>query len=345
MSGQTVVAFDDDHAAQVCQAAAEAWRKRSHGLAPYNPPEAALIPPPEQFGTLKHAYLIYGAAWLQRSGKTADSLIRNILYVAQHMPEILDPRAVHSDEAMEWFLINAIPFGHMPKERRRLDWWRQNLRMLDELYDADPRNIFLTLDIEDNIESIWAARSVLLKRLCKFMGVQHKIAQLITIWFQDIAWPEHQEKWALIRRIPAIPADIWILRLMGQTGAVEVVNGTSHRDRISKPVAEYLARLCLERGLNHGDVAQGLWHTGARIDRWLPEDNGTARRAREQVTYCLAQCPLSDLCVKRVRANKEQTNRGTIGYETALPRPLGLFKQSDFPDGLQIVPKKKRNQE
>lgn len=316
------IIFNQQQLVRVCQAAASAWHNRSLGLSGMMPPETNLCPPGIEYGSLNHALVLFFGGWCNRSGKTADQVIREAARLAIEFPETINPNISSHSLFFDAEIAGAIPFAN--KQIERIDWWRSCLALLKKKYKGDPRNIFLGIRPGRDKASLLQAREELIVRCSEFKGAKHKIAQLWIVWFQDVDWPSNKKQWQTIRTVPAVPVDLWVLRLMGQLGCIQSYR-RDHRDVISRPVSDELVRICLDYGLSHGDLSQALWHVGARIDRWIPK-----RHPEKHARYCLNKCPLHDVCNAVVRADRSQTNRGSIGWGTALPRQKTLFKQVDL---------------
>lgn len=325
------ITFHDDRALEVFRVVVDAWRHRNNPTAPQThlrglcPPEESFRPQDIRVGSREHALYLFFQGVASRSGKTANDALGRVSKYAIESPWVIDPLAPserHRSEESRQLIGKVLAFTD--REPKRIDGWIAALDRLREDYAGDPRNIFLKHAIGVTKEERWEAREVVVRELCQFYGVQHKIAQLIMLWFQAVDWlpvnpaqvAAEQVFWERFRSVPAIPVDIWFLKLMKMMDLVSECP-KSHRDLISRPVSDYIARVCLDHDLPCWDLAQGLWHIGARVHGRRPTKHTKVG------TYCLG-CPVDPYCVFLVQPDRQQTGRGTVGYETARNRFVQL---------------------
>lgn len=295
----SAIEFDRPRAVRIFRELANRWQARE---APFNnerftPPEIRFHPDPVERGTREHALFLFFAAWLNRSGKTATELLAKAKDVAENHPWIIDPTHPLSHKRERFDLLkDIIPYANHEKHHNRVDWWFGDaLGKLRELYGNDPRNIFLGTDLSDS----WQAdRTKLLAKLTAFEGVGAKIAQLALCWFQEVDWQKDKEQWEKIRRIPAIAADMWIMRLMRQLN-IAASYETDIATVISSEISDFICEVCYEEQISHTDLIQALWHTGAVIcGRMRPKVVGQKSRF-----FCHTVCPVAKQCVGIVPAN------------------------------------------
>jgi hypothetical protein len=290
-----------------------------------DPPEITFHPKGIKVGSRKHALFLFHAGYASRSGKTADKAISEIGKIAISHPHLLEPR---KSELGSFDLYHVLPraLAFTDYDPGRITGWWNNLEKLRRVYDSDPRNIFLNLDLNpDCKESIMEARQTLINRLCNpnFYGIQHKIAQLIIPWFQAVAWPDNLSEWQAIGRIPAIPTDIWMMRMVKQWGWVTGYS-TDHRDQVSRPISDYIANLCINEGFDSYNLVQGMWHIAARIcaTHRQKRDHYPLSVARQ---YCYDSCPAFSFCQGIVPTNDRKTGRGEILWDEFIEHPKTSF--------------------
>lgn len=308
------VKFDYERTRVVCQLAHDAWVYRTQpeyedlalAFRSFTPPEQRMCPEFIKVGSLKHAQWLFFVAWLNRSGKTAEEVFRMGNEIARDHFWMINPAVERVTKKFRAAIGKAVPFGEL--EPKRVDWWIQCKELLRTRYNSDPRNIFMDLPIGESHEDIMLARAELIRRFEEFMGIGHKIAQLTVIWFTNVEWPKNRRYWRFLQRIPMIPADLWILRMVRQLGLVEEYS-TDHRDEVSRIVADELSYQCLVHGWSAHDLAQALWHAGAKVCAYVP------RNIEKRGKYCFHRCPVHQHCAGPVRADPEQKNRGSMGWD------------------------------
>lgn len=316
--GEKMLVFDEKRTRFLVKYIAEAWRNGYKGLGGLVPPEMFFINGVVPHGTRKYAnYLTFGA-WLSRSGKKANEVLPGAAQIALNYPDLIDPL---SYELVPSYVIDTelkplIPF--IKNEPHRLNWWLDNLTHIRDQYDGDPRNIFLEginydqhpLDIREILIDRWANH---------FRGIRYKIAQLAIDWFQEAIWTENLDIWEKLNKVPSIPVDIWAMRLVRQLGMVTGWK-TDHRDRVEMVISNYIARICFEDDISHLDFGQGIWHIGSRICG--PHRNGKRYRAN-----CFGRCPVYDYCIGIPRADADDDNRGSVGWNKFQLHPRILFDE------------------
>jgi hypothetical protein len=289
--------FDRPRAVLVFRHLAAQWRSRQgvFGLPRFVPPEQRYLPPSTAIGSREHALFLFFFAFLNRSGKTVEELGRKARAIAAHHPWIIDPLDPRSLDRLDYeMLADLIPFAHLEKYRDRIDWWFNAMTTLRQDYGSDPRNLFLGIELSGD----WRLdRDALLTRVTQFHGNGRKIAQLTLLFFQEVDWPEDRENWARIRQIPAVAADIWVMRLMRQLDLI-VYWETDLATVLSPAVSDFICQVCYEEGISHTDLIQALWHIGAVVCGRMRPRGQTAGRS-----FCHGSCPACDSCVGIVPAN------------------------------------------
>lgn len=309
------VEFDEERTVTVCRLIATSWREKSKALNGQISPEVTHLPPSIEYGSLDHARYLLFIGWLSRSGKTADEVIKAGARVALREPWLLTYQGIseHSDAHYASIMKSMVPYAETQNQKDLYLWWRESCKTVEEKpFNGDLRTIFLRHTSVISKSDRWKVREMIINDLCRLKGIAHKIAQLIAIWVQEVAWDDNPIKWNRIRTIPFIPVDLWCMRLVYMSGMVTGFTG-DHRDRIGRPISDYLSKVCLEYDISHTDLAQGLWHIGARIHAKMPR-NGN------QTQYCHDQCPLHDYCMRIVNADPDNRQRGLIGWHSAVPR-------------------------
>lgn len=294
-----VVEFDRERAIVIFRDLATRWHNRE---APFNTerfisPERSFHPEGVVVGSLEHAQFTFFGGWLNRNGKTARKLFKDAKQIAEASPWIINPLDPRSLERERFEVLGSvIPFANNEKYRGRIDWWFKGcMGLLRDRYEGDPRNIFLTAELTGD----WRHdRQLLLKRLMEFFGTGPKIAQLILGWFQEVDWLDnHEHRWRVINAVPAIAADMWVMRMMPMLG-IATSWETDLSTKIAIPISDFICEICYEEGISHTDLIQALWHTGSVIcGRMRPRDQARAR------PFCHGVCPASKFCVGIVPAN------------------------------------------
>lgn len=319
------ISFDYDKVRHDAALVIEAWQNSGSWLMIQDPPEITFHPVGVKIGSREHALYLFHAGYASRSGKTADKVISEIGKIAISHPHLLDPRQA---ELGSFDLYHVLPraLAFTDYDPGRITGWWDNLKKLRQVYDSDPRNIFLNLDLNPDCKiSIMEARQTLISRLCNpnFYGIREKIAQLIIPWFQAVKWDDNLSEWEAIRQIPAIPTDIHMMRVVKQWGWVTSYS-TDHRDQIHLPISNYIANLCLNEGYSAYDLVQGMWHIAARICATYRQkrDHYPLSVARQ---YCYDSCPAFSFCQGIVPTNVQKTGRGRILWDEFIEHPITSF--------------------
>lgn len=312
------IEFDEERTVKICRHIAASWRDKSKALNGQISPEVTHLPHTIKYGSLDHARYLLFIGWLSRSGKTADEVISAGARIAIHEPWLLTHQGIsaHTEGEYKRIMRSMVPYAETHNQKDLYLWWGECCKTVaGKPFNGDLRTIFLRHTSVTSKDDRWKVREMIIDDLSSLKGIAHKIAQLIAIWVQEVAWDDtHTIKWNRIRRVPFIPVDLWCMRLVYMSGMVTGFTG-DHRDRIGRPISDYLSKVCLEHDFSHTDLAQGLWHIGARIHAKMPR-NGN------QIQYCRDECPLDDYCTRIVKADKVNRQRGLIGWKTAKRRPL-----------------------
>ena len=319
--------FDDSLIRSHIPIIVESWQNRSNWLKNPNPPEVQNQPSGIGIGSREHANYLLIAGALSRFGKTADEVIGLAKILAEEFSNLIDPLLFPptlSTYQLE-ILNKAFQFGN--ENGVRIKGWFNNLQIIRDEFDGDPRNLFLGIYPEDSkVESIMEARKSFITRFVRFYGFQHKITQLVIPWFQVVPWEEYpgspgtKEEWGLMRLIPAIPVDHWFMKMTRQFGWVKGWK-SDHRDRIARPISDHLCQICLEEGYNCHDFAQAMWHIGARFCA----DGRKMCNPDRFRTHCF-NCPADKFCLGVVPTNWKYRN-GRANWNLMLPRVKTLFDQ------------------
>jgi len=325
------VVFDEDRTIAVCSHIARSWRTKSKALGGQISPEVIHLPCSIEYGSLDHVRYLLFIGWLSRSGKTADEVIESGARVAIREPWLLTHQGIcdHSVAHYGSIMKFMVPYAETKNQRDLYLWWRECCETVERKpFNGDLRNVFLRHTSVISKDDRWRSRELIINDLCRLKGIAHKIAQLIAIWVQEVNWSKNAIKWNRIRKIPFIPVDLWCMRLVYMSGMVIGFNG-DHRDRIGRPISDYLSKVCLEHDISHTDLAQGLWHIGARIHAKMP-------RNTKQTQYCHDRCPLHNYCTWIVNSDPVNRQRGLIGWHSAVPRSAYPYTTSIFtePAGL-----------
>ncbi len=323
-----VVEFSRDRTIEMCRVVTRAWENKQGYLANCLPPEEMFHPEGIEPGTREHSLYLFFVAWLSRSGKSANQVMRVARRITHAQPWLIDPLRIDTDKREIEVLQEAIPFA--TDQYDRVGWWLETLELVRTQYDGDVRNLMLSQTTALKSGNVWQARDGLIDRLCDMKGIGHKIAQLTIMWYQSVDWkfalPSH---WQLFGKDPVVAVDIWMLRLLEQTSCLHRFK-SDHRDRIGRPVADYLSRVLYEQDLDHIAYAQGAWHIMARIHRsWQLKQNDAAR-----ARHCYSGCPVHDICRGNVAAHAELKGRGKVGWGAdnlqVRPTSHGLFPAEEI---------------
>lgn len=349
MARQPVVRFREERTAEFCCVVTKAWEKRTGYLQGLQPPEEMFHPEGIAKGSRDHSLYLWLVAWLSRSGKSANQVMRIAQQIMVETPELADPlrcpviSELPRTDPRRRLLIDAIPFAESDRGEayNRLRWWDETMAVLRDQYEGDIRNLMLTQTARLQRGHVWAAREELIGRLCAMKGIGHKIAQLAIMWYQTVDWEDSPDDWALLQQVPAVAVDVWLLRLVRQCGCIAGYR-SDHRDRVGRPVSDYLSRILWKQKLDHIAFGQGAWHIQARIHRRWQLNGDPVNQAR----LCYQGCPVQSLCYGDVPANAELYSRGSIGWKNVVPRPVlpTLFAAEDVQalvavDGKRLRPR------
>jgi hypothetical protein len=295
-----VLTFNTERAKVIFPIIARAWEKRSNSstFGAIVSPEVRLAPKEITAGgkyhaRLEHAQLLFAFGFLNRNGKRADLLISAATELWHEEPTLFDSRyldylAEYHFEPLRPIIPHASHLNHLS----RVNWWLQYQQLLHEKYDDDPRKI-----ITENLTyNVLEDRATIIKKFEEFKGIGQKIAQLITCWYQEVEWRDLDADWQYIRLIPAIPADLWVGRLVYQFGLVNSWS-SDHSQTILRKVGDFISQTCFENEINHNNLIQGLWAQGAYICAKRPKNP-----FRAFSEYC-PKCPATTFCLGIVPPN------------------------------------------
>ncbi|MFA5926620.1 MAG: hypothetical protein WCT32_01975 [Patescibacteria group bacterium] len=307
------IIFKEERALRVFRFMLDAWYRRSKAFNHAIQPERWLL---DQCGieplSRREALVRFFYAWLNRSGDTSFNIAKKSVPIVTDYPNIIDPLMSCTNEELK-LLAKVIPYGST-RDFERVGWWCTCRQVVAEEYGGDPRNIFLRHG---------DSRETLLPVLDDLPGVAEKIASLMTLWMQDVPWPEEQERWKVVRQVAMFPVDIWVMRLFRQFDLVEWWPN-ERKEYLSDQICRFVRRVTLAHGLSQSDLSQALWHTGARICARKPKDPA------EMGSHCLGKCPAHDVCRRIIVGRDEVNQNGNVGWreETSPPR-RNLFTLCD----------------
>lgn len=331
--GAHQVILQTDRTIEVAHNLIDCWQARQNpmmgkGFYGLDHIEYRLLPDEVIRGSRFHALLLWFWAWLNRYGDTANRLMSHGASLALAKPQIIDPLIPVTEEDL-YLMAPFITFGTSSANtlfakskaaaediRHRIQGWINNRQLLAEKYQSDPRNILL---------SIGPDRQRLIKAFCQFHGIQQKIAQLAMIWYQEIDYWDTgtPEQWQTICKVPAIPVDHWVMRLVRQLDLIESWT-TERRDTLSPIISNLLCRVCDQHELNHIIFSQALWNLGANVCFNKPKIR------RERFVYCGRNCPAEQYCRYDIESVKHYYGvAGTTGWSQAISR--SLFRAPPLP--------------
>ena len=307
-----ILRFDREQAVKLCRSVIHSWQTRTNGFQGMDCPEA-LLPDDIIPGSREHACFTFFFGWTNVYGQSAFNLARKCAEIHRDNRWVIDPSLeLPSDADMEEAISPAVPFVWVNPERAV--WWETCRTIVRDEYGSDPRNIFLFHG---------SSRDEFLRTFRRFPGIGPKIAQLLGLWFQDIAWGDdyldlfRRPRWEEFQRVPLVPVDMWVMRLMFQCRVITRHQTDSH-SRISRPISDYLCKLCADYELSHSDLSQGLWHIGSEICFKRPK---RSRRPQDADAHCLLACPVHDFCQYTIHEpGKAYQDKGTIGADHMQPR-------------------------
>jgi hypothetical protein len=320
--------FDHDRSVEVCTFLAQAWRERKKHFALCQKPEVISIPSEVEIGSRLHRLYLHAFAQLNRYGNSSNRAMDLGAKLFLENPWLIDPEIPFKSRQFRPLMVGVMGFVSTTTDkgqregRRRLRGWIENLKLLKSDYDSDPVNIFLQSQRN---------RECLIEEFSRFYGFAHKVAQLATVWFQEIEWLDNQEDWLAIKQIPAVPVDMWASRLVNNFGIVTAWS-SDHREDVARIISDYYVDICVENAINWCDLSQANWHIGTNICQWVPKRNPR--------TYCYNRCPAYDFCVGRtsgalhINGNKgflKWADRGC--HELVLPefKPKNISESNSSP--------------
>lgn len=281
------------------------WQERNHWFIESDPPEVRFRPSNIIEGTREHAMYLFLAAYLSRSGKPANTVIRVAGKLAHEFPELIDPslnsgqRHLFAYQALE----KAIPY----EKELRVNGWFTNLYILRDVYGSHPVNIFRNLEIANSQKSILLARSEMIRLLSiknGFYGFGHKIAQMLFVWYQVVNWQNNTRIWANLRKIPAQPVDIHAMRFFYQLGWIDSFS-SDRRDAVSRPLSDIVSEMYLKLHFTYQDwhdTAQALWRVQEDICADYRRSSLNSRKV------CVKKCPVVARCQGIVPAEADREN-------------------------------------
>ena len=284
------------------------WQERDHWFKGSDPPEVRFRPQNILKGSRSHAMYLFLAAYLSRSGKPADTVIKVAGKLAEEYPELIDP-ALSSDQR-HLFAYQALEKAIPYETEVRVNGWFTNLYILRDIYDSDPANIFKSLEIGTSQKSIMSARSEMIRLLSQkngFYGFGHKIAQMLFVWYQVVNWQNDSRLWTNLRKIPAQPVDIHAMRFFYQLGWIESFT-SDKRDAVSKPLSDIISEMYLKLHFNYQDwhdTSQALWRVQSDICANYRRSNPANSRK-----ICVAKCPVVTLCTGWYQLKPIASTRG-----------------------------------
>lgn len=356
------IVVDDARARLVLTHAAESWKQKSGAFAGLEQVESRMRPhsycgPGSADGERMKAVYVFLQGFSQRSGKSAEFILKKLHGWFMANPSLLDPRnGLEETEDFYTFVRDVDPSSRESTNYREIGWWQKVMRVLREQYDGDPRQLFYNLRLDSEIpfidellradmedeEQIFALRKRLITNLIDFKGVKLKIASLIVIFFQEEKWDQNQEFWNRLHRIPFIPFDLHHIRLTWMTEIVPpnacITQGAQNgnRDIVAEVLSEYFSRLCYELKLSHSAVAQAFFNTGAFIHaQW----NRNKRDQHAQYAVC-EQCPFDTFCRRTVQPNSalstKKSRRSLVNRQLTNAKRVEEFKTGNLDSGTPV---------
>lgn len=307
--------FDENRAIEVFGRIAKCWRNRELEFAKSTPPERSL-PENVNYGSRLHGIWLAIYAICNSSGDQSDTISSSLktLWIAN--PDLFDPNLrLSSDPTL---LIPSLPYANVyPARTSRWMEFRQYIK--DEL-EGDLRSVFLQFD----------DREELISHFEQFKGIGQKIAQMLGMWFQDVEWDieyQNQAGWQRFREMALVPADRHLMRKVIQCGIISHASSDHHRT-ISRPISDFVAKVCEENRISWSDLSQGFWHIGAKICRKRPKRKNDLARSS---AYCFQNCPIEHFCTHTITEGKEGIDKtGKVGFWRRVEREAHLF--SRLPD-------------
>jgi hypothetical protein len=305
--------FNDTLARQILPQVAAMYQKGVGMLGGLLPPEQIFRP--DDFSTLpgrEIANWIWAQGFSQRSGKQASDILGHLYRVLIDYPELTTLDQTCSDDRLDQLceeIRYVEPFANGIKQihRDRVQWWKKMWQFLRDTCDGDPRFYFMSR--EDRSLTVPQQRDAYIKAMVKdFTGVEHKVAQLMMFFFQEYhrnhGWNEHKDFWDRFATIPMCPVDIHHMRFVQRTGLIKSYK-SDYREKIARPISDWLAGVCLENQIDHLDLAQAIFNIGATIHaRYDMIADPLSKQA-----HCVMKCPLHRLCIYTVRNDETQNLR------------------------------------
>lgn len=211
------------------------------------------IPPEVRANPLLHRRLLKFACNWMRGAIRSDYAIKQTIALYFEWPELLDPRIA---KAMD-------PADIAPVLERKINYHTvqiagiivENARRLDEVWDGDPRNIFLGVTDPDE-----ARRRLIGKKKQQndpreqgFIGYQEKMASMEPYFLMDAD---------LIDYLPiSPPVDFQNLRTLMATEIIRVLTEKPFRytRKLVLAVIYLLERYLIETGVHSRDLADAMW--------------------------------------------------------------------------------------
>lgn len=305
------IEFDEVRAVEVFRTIADAWREHERWFAGMVPPERVL-PEGVFVGSRLHGIWLCIFAFCNAAGDQSENISTILKRLWRDNLDLFDPDLkLKSDTGL---LIPAIPYAKSYPER--VERWLA-FRDYMGIRGSDPRLFFPLCESREYLIAWWE----------QHQGIGHKIAQMLSIWFQEVSWDiEYQNPigWGEFRRIPLFVADRHAMRMMIKSQVITKLS-TDHHRSISRPISDFVCEICKKHGINWSDLAQGMWHLGAKICRKRPDRKGNPAASD---AYCVANCPVEHLCRYTIAEGGKTLDRtGHIGWEKRVPRNPHLFSQ------------------
>ena len=295
------------------------WRNREPPFDRFHEPENQYMPLMIRHDERLMRCWYHGFANVNRYGKKAHQLGRDLKELMVRKPYLFDPLDPRSQEYKRFKpLRDVIPFANMEKYECRVGWWFDGLAKIRDEYGGDPGNIILNAPFDP--DSWQVNRNTIISRYSEFMGIKQKISQLAATFNLGTAWKDRADEWARWREIPFIATDIWLMRLAKQLGMVDSYN-TDVGEYVRDFISDYLCQICIEEGLDSHAVVQALWHTGSTVCGRERPKTGNYRK------YCREQCPVYEFCQGIVPSNNRFKAKGwtvndrSLFWDKMVPHP------------------------
>ena len=184
-----------------------------------------------------------------------------------------------------------------------LDGWQHNAQVLVERYQGSIRSFFAEHngDAPTILEALMGP-----KRKNNYPGLRRfgqKLGSLFLIWV-------HEYKLAELKKISdlGIPVDFQVVRIMVQTGGVDLPEGVVHKHHVVNKLVPALTSVCRkieqERGISPAIVSKSLWFIGHLCCN----------------NYEHQACPINQMCSRLI-------SRGPLDEKGLVdPSDVGRFK-------------------